>query len=465
LLAAPVAVGQREPGDPIKLMIHPAAAPAPALKYQLLPDVRDLTPGNAALGYYRALSFRGEMPHAPGMGDKEYNWLSVPLKDFPREEARKFLHDYRHLLREVERAARCDRCDWQLLTRIREEGFQLLLPDVQQMRFIANLLALQARLEMAEGQLDKALATLQTGFTLAKHTGEIPLMISSLVGMALAGVMTEQLQSLLELPDAPNLYWSLTDLPRPFVDLRGPLQGERAWIETCCPGLRNPKTGPLPPQQVLAMIGQIGKFMGGYGGGPDSAELKLFAATASTLVYPDAKQFLLQHGWTAEQVEAMPVVQVGLTYAVYDYDRRLDDMIKWHGVPYWEASAGLAKVNQQLREAKVKAGGMQGIHTTLATLLLPAIDKVMQASARLDRRIAALRCIEAIRLHAAAHEGKLPARLGDITEVPVPVDPMTGKEFEYTVAGDKAMLHGPATDPGKSPHLSLKYELSLQRRK
>jgi hypothetical protein len=89
----------------------------------------------------------------------------------------------------------------------------------------------------------------------------------------------------------------------------------------------------------------------------------------------------------------------------------------------------------------------------------------MQASARLDRRIAALRCIEAIRLHAAAHEGKLPARLGDITEVPVPVDPMTGKEFEYTVAGDKATLHGPPTDPGKSPHLSLKYELSLQRRK
>ena len=44
--------------------------------------------------------------------------------------------------------------------------------------------------------------------------------------------------------------------------------------------------------------------------------------------------------------------------------------------------------------------------TTLAALLLPAIRKVQFATARTDRRIAALRCVEADRLHAAARRGR-----------------------------------------------------------
>ena len=38
----------------------------------------------------------------------------------------------------------------------------------------------------------------------------------------------------------------------------------------------------------------------------------------------------------------------------------------------------------------------------------------------IERRLAALRTIEAIRMFAASHDGKLPAALGDIKEVPVP---------------------------------------------
>ena len=38
------------------LKLVPAAEPVPSLKYRLLPELRDQTPGNAIMGYYRAFS-------------------------------------------------------------------------------------------------------------------------------------------------------------------------------------------------------------------------------------------------------------------------------------------------------------------------------------------------------------------------------------------------------------------------
>src|SRR5687768_15636511 len=40
----------------VKMTLYPAAAPIPALRYTLLPQARDLRPGNAALLYQRAHS-------------------------------------------------------------------------------------------------------------------------------------------------------------------------------------------------------------------------------------------------------------------------------------------------------------------------------------------------------------------------------------------------------------------------
>jgi hypothetical protein len=49
--------------------------------------------------------------------------------------------------------------------------------------------------------------------------------------------------------------------------------------------------------------------------------------------------------------------------------------------------------------------------------------------------------VEAVRLQTG-RDGKLPKALEDVTVVPLPLDPQTGKGFDgfYTVAGDKAVL-------------------------
>jgi glutathione S-transferase len=63
---------------------------------------------------------------------------------------------------------------------------------------------------------------------------------------------------------------------------------------------------------------------------------------------------------------------------------------------------------------------------------LPALQKVRRAQGRLEQRIALLRHVEAIRMYAAAHEGKVPPKLSDV-DVPLPLDPFTGKPFRYEV--------------------------------
>jgi hypothetical protein len=94
--------------------------------------------------------------------------------------------------------------------------------------------------------------------------------------------------------------------------------------------------------------------------------------------------------------------------------------------------------------------------------VLPALGRVRLNMAKLDREIAALRCVEALRAYAAAHEGKLPKALDDVTEVPIPADPLTGKAFQYLSDGRTAVLSALAPSPDM-PECSLRYELTLQQ--
>src|SRR5262249_14762711 len=75
---APAAAAQAPPVPPVKLTLRPAPAPVPALKYQLLPELRDRTPGNAAVLYYRAFTPEWQAHRRPGVSEKIYKWADDP---------------------------------------------------------------------------------------------------------------------------------------------------------------------------------------------------------------------------------------------------------------------------------------------------------------------------------------------------------------------------------------------------
>jgi hypothetical protein len=448
-------------GQPIKLTLRPMAAPTPALKYQLLPELADQTPGNAVLLYYRAFSPEWQSHRRDTkFSEKLEKWQKMPLKDLPRKELQWL--ERSAMLKELDLGARREQCDWELTARARKEGISMLLPDIQGFREFANLLVVRARLEMASGDFSKAVYTLQTGYTLSRHLGEAPLLIPSLVGMAIATVMDAQVETLIQQPDAPNLYWALTALPQPLVNLRKAYSGEKLIILSLFPDLEKLESGPVSVQQAQEQIDRAGDMLRWWGAGFSSQSYPEKAAVAALVAkfYPRAKRYLIDKGRSTEIVEAMPTLQVVLLYSFDQFRRLQDELYKWTTLPYWQAAPGLRQAEKLLMH--VKSDFEEGL--PLASLLLPALQKVFEAQARTDRRIAALRCIEAIRLHAAAHDGQWPETLSAITAVPIPTDPMTGKEFEYRLAGDKAVLRaGVPAGETAAPHNTLVYELSLQR--
>jgi hypothetical protein len=160
----------------------------------------------------------------------------MPLKDLPASEA-SWVAQFR-ALEDVDRGARRQHCDWELVDRLKSDGIGTLLPDLQTTRTFGTLLAVRCRLEMAAGDFDKAIYTLQTGFALAKHVGEGPTLIHALIGHAIASLMLARVEEMIQQPGAPNLYWALTALPSGLIDIHQALQGEKLTISGYVPDLR-----------------------------------------------------------------------------------------------------------------------------------------------------------------------------------------------------------------------------------
>jgi hypothetical protein len=178
-----------------------------------------------------------------------------------------------------------------------------------------------------------------------------------------------------------------------------------------------------------------------------------------------AKKRLIKQGRPKELVDAMPHLQVAMLDSFLQYDQLFDDAMKCQNLPFWEAMPVMKEVDKRrllaLDQAVLHNGGPA---IPIYALLLPTLRKPIEVRVCYDRRIAAFRCIEAVRHYAAGHDGKLPSSLEQIKDAPAPLDPVTGKPFDYRVSGDRAFLTC-TPFPGQTPSNANtpSYELSIQR--
>jgi hypothetical protein len=97
----------------------------------------------------------------------------------------------------------------------------------------------------------------------------------------------------------------------------------------------------------------------------------------------------------------------------------------------------------------------------LFSLLAPALNSARLAAIRLERQLDALQCVEALRLYAAAHGGRLPESLEVMADNPAPLDTATAKAFSYKLERNLATLsaavpRGAPNVPAYAIHHSLK---------
>jgi hypothetical protein len=472
--AQPGAAAPAPPPNVINLTISPAAAPVPALKYELLPRLRDRTTGNAAIDYYRAGMLRPNWPRDPEESRKQdemvSQWEEGPIEKLPIVDVKKFLFGYDATFRALDQAARCDRCDWELNRKATAGNLLDTLPEVQQYREITRFNRLRIRLDLAENDYDGAIRGLQSGLRMGKSVAEGPTMIHMLVGIALVGVHTGAAEEWVQRPGSPNLYWALTTLPRPFIDPRPALEGEAAMAAGLFPGLKDLEKGPVSADQANRVLEELIATLRKTAADEDQANDaagaigKVGLAAFVALYAADARKQLVELGRPAAEVEKMPPAQVVVLRAVSVHRAVYDDQIKCFHLPYSEGTAELTRARERAGRLIDRKDGDPLVR--MFTLAAPAVEKLYHAFARTERRLVGLRVVEAVRLHAAANNGKPPKALSDITLVPVPDDPNRGKPFEYKADGQAFTLNAPPPPGwGANPAWSFRYEVTIRAAK
>jgi hypothetical protein len=426
-------------------------APKPALKYQLLPEVGELNPGNAAQNYLKSFMEQRRFFYSKETVAERARYLKMPLGEMPADK----LLDYGGpALRQADWAARLDTLDWQSIERIKRGGIEGLPGELGPLQVLATALQVRFRGEVAGRRFDDAVRTAKTMFALARHMGEHPTEVANLVGLWVAHLSLGTLEEMVQQPGCPNFYWALTDLPDPLVDLRKGVQGDRTLVAAELQLLHD--DAPMTEADIETFMSHLSGVLSfareQAGRAPRSGiqgGLRTRAQDPGKVLA--ARRRLIEAGLAEDRVKKLPPLQVILLDEKRGYEVERDDRIKLLALSLWQIDS--------LNVGEERGQGGAGLYADL----LPHIVKLRRTQGELEQQIALLRHIEALRLYAAEHDGKLPASLSD-SLVPLPNDPVTGKPFAYTVEGATAHLRSrPLPSQHGNARPIVQYVVTIQK--
>ncbi|MDB5296668.1 MAG: hypothetical protein JWO31_2651 [Phycisphaerales bacterium] len=438
------------------MAVRPAAPARPALRYRLLPPPADLTPGNAAPLYLTAAGLYPQADDAfvnkvltddevrrfglPDNKAENHTWsslfLEVPLAALATDppELKQYLADTESAYRLLDIASRRETCAWDLP--LREQGFDALLPHLNGMRRLATAACVRARRAMAAGDVDAAVRALRVDFAMAKALDQQAVLVQELVGVGIAALGLARVRELAGLPDAPNLYWPLADLPAPLLDVRRALETERALLAHTFPEMKKVRDGTFGEADWAALTERVGKLTRTVRSfwenrptipPPGALAERLGAVAASAYLLPQARQYLASRGLTPAELDALPPAVVLGRFVFGSYDEAYDEVVKWTAVPYAAARGRAAEARAVQRRLAA------GASANPLFSIIPSVERAVITSNQLARQVAAQQTVEALRAHAAGHGGILPASLDALadSDTPVPPDPFTGRPFVY----------------------------------
>ena len=267
--------------------------------------------------------------------------------------------------------------------------------------------------------------------------GEGPFLINALIGIALSRVMLERVDELVSRPDAPNLYWALTALPRPLIGVRRGYENELKMSDWIFPELGEVDR-PRTPEEWTSLLVRFHERMASVidKSGivePEQRKAMRFEADLAKFraaLLPQARIYLKAQGRPPEG--SSDDQSLMLFYAGRVRELR-DECAKPFYLSFPEAGPAFAAISKKY--AAEKDGPL-----ALFIALAPAVEACQAAETRIERKVAALRIVEALRLQAATDRGKFPVSLDKVTVVPVPLDPSSGRPFSFHAEGGVLVL-------------------------
>ena len=157
---------------------------------------------------------------------------------------------------------------------------------------------------------------------------------------------------------------------------------------------------------------------------------------------------------------------VGIAIAALN-QKRIEQFIQSDNAPnlYWALENLPQPLVDVTKAIKIETDNLKNynflVRWQAKKVLQPAHDHTRKQMNHVDRKVAALQCIEALRLYAGVHDGKFSDKLSDVTKFKIPNDPVTKKTFSYKSAGSEAVLELEGTE-GSEGRDAVRYEFKLK---
>jgi hypothetical protein len=444
--------------------ITPRAIETPLLKYRFVPREDELKPGNAVpillrLPWEQRTWMEKVYPNL-------HKWDEVPLTD-PKWK------DYSDIsprfFDEMKRAAYRREANWEYP--IGEVPAMIIaIPDVQGLRtFLGNGLSSKAKYHLSKGELNETLEVIKVGITNSRHLANTPFIINQLVAAQIQRTMFDRTVDLISQPQSPNLYWGLSTIPKGILSLERTADFEGQMLVMTFPfvdDLDKPRTKEewkkLFDQQLLHLADTWGLIV-------PKGEVKKKEAFAEVEKLA-RKELTNVWGHTPEKIASMTMEEAVLRWFISNHKYLDDSYSAFMALPPREALPRLIELNQDSNNFynKMDSKFFEFFKNPLFNYL------TLQNN---YRKIQILRVIEAVRHYAGTHDGKFPVKLEEITDIPVPIDPITDKPFEWKVKDNEATLGSPQLPEGITKILKnnekdyllemigVKYHLKIRKNK
>lgn len=443
----PCAFGDDEPL--VSLHVPPRSADDCVSVVRLTPNQDALASRNAAVLLLRLTSIQN---------DAAWRALTVNAKQFLAQEEHEFVPAIARAevplweFSDLRSAANSSFAIWDYSDA--SDSDDLIIPEVAGVSDILKGVAVHARADIAEGRIDDALEKLRVGIGVIRHCESSPFSVNKCIQARSMNVLLDQIEELMESEDGQNLYWPLSLLPNPFINVRQSLEWDRSKFRRSLVKYKD--------SRITSMVDW------------HSARSRLQeVASSDALIASSASERQIDNRRNVECVEKARMQTATLHIAddvakanmsedemdvrlfVGKYEEEFDCMYRGMYLPPYQ---GLPLIRAASARFPVGTPVPEYIG------LLPDMYSLYADAWRLQQRIDMLRVVEAIRHFAAGHDGAFPESLSSITDLPLPVDIVSGLPFQYEVNGGVVRLTGLGFDLGNEDRSSrlLRIELRLK---
>ncbi|MEM9588267.1 MAG: hypothetical protein AAGA03_13375 [Planctomycetota bacterium] len=420
----------------LEMLLSPAQEPVPALRHRLWPSPEDRRPASPMAMFHRAMMRSVEQRRRFDV--QAHDALAeTPIVQLDSPEANEFVDSYcRYVVEELRRGENLMRIDYDLnLQRESTAGVvSFLLPEIQEARSLARRVALSARLALAQGRHDDAVADLRVGFRLAQITGRsTDFAVGRLVGFAITELMLGVVEEAIQIDGCPNLYWALASLPiEELTETQRAIEQESLWIRRVAglsENLPDSAIGEHESRRLLKRFADdVEQIIPKPSGRSRLAQRQLIDFAAGIIVVgtsESAREYLAQETGWGEKANQLSAPEAVLRTMQVKAQRLSNESEKWSYLP-----EDVAAQASDFDPRSIPASSHLDVLSELARVLQPAIKSVRKSSNRVQQVHHWLVTIEAIRMHASRY-GTLPDTLETLRPVPAWLDPLTGEAFLY----------------------------------